>query len=94
MEIDTILQLNDSSFCLRQTSDGPTLRTDHSYYAQCQGEMAIMGLPWCDFVLWTAAERNNIFIERVLFNCDFVKDMMPALVEFYVNKVLPNIVKI
>ena len=56
--------------------------------------MAIMGFPWSDFVLWTATERNKFFIERVLFNCDFVKDMMPALLEFYDNKVLPNIVKI
>ena len=68
------------------TKTGLTLCSSHSFLCA--------SLPWCDFALWTAAERNNIFIERVLFNCDFVKDMMPALVEFYVNKVLPNIVKI
>ena len=30
------------------------LRMSHSYYAQVQGQMAIGGGPWCDFVEYTA----------------------------------------
>ena len=29
------------------------LRTSHSYYAQVQGQMAIGGRPWCDFIEYT-----------------------------------------
>ena len=46
----------------------PTLEKTHKYYAQVQGEMAIKGLPWVDFVVWTAAASNIIFVERVFFD--------------------------
>ncbi|WAR26927.1 hypothetical protein MAR_012631 [Mya arenaria] len=32
----------------------PGLCKTHNYYAQLQGEMTVTGLPWCDFVVWTA----------------------------------------
>ena len=59
------------------------------YYAQVQGEMAVMCLPWCDFVNWTAAPQNNMFIDRVYFDTDFVNYMLPKLVEFYAKHVFP-----
>lgn len=46
-----------------------------------------MGLPWCDFVVWTAAKSNNIFIERVMFDNEHVSFMMPKLVQFYMDHV-------
>ena len=47
----------------------PTLKKTHKYFAQVQGEMAIKGLPWVDFVVWTAAASNIIFVDRVFFRC-------------------------
>ena len=90
MEISDIMNLGDRSFCLVQGANHPTLRHDHDYYAQVQGEMAVMGLPWCDFVVWTNAKSDNIFVERIMFDADFVTEMMPQLVKFYVEKVFPN----
>jgi hypothetical protein len=89
MEVDEIFSLNHRDFCLESTNNGMQLKRTHKYYAQVQGELAIMGLPWCDFVLWTAAPQNNIFIERVNFDVEFVSCMMPKLVEFYVKHVSP-----
>lgn len=63
MEIQDIVNLSDPSFCLVHGIDGPKLRHDHDYYAQVQGEMALMGLPWCDFVVWTDAKCGNIFVD-------------------------------
>ena len=40
-------------FCLEQTEQGPQRKRNHPYYAQIQGEMAIMEVPWCDFVVLT-----------------------------------------
>lgn len=91
MEIQDILNLTDPAFCLVEGNDGPRLRRDHDYYAQVQGEMALMGLPWCDFVVWTSAKCGNIFIERIFFDAEFVRAMMPKLVAFYSNYVIPKL---
>jgi hypothetical protein len=80
-------------FCLENTERGPRLRRDHKYYAQVQGEMAIMGTTWADFVVWTNAKVSNCFIERIFFDAKFVSVMMPKLVEFFVKHILPFYVK-
>ncbi|XP_063435704.1 uncharacterized protein LOC134716625 [Mytilus trossulus] len=74
MEIEDILNLNSANFCLEWGPTGPQLKRNQKYYAQVQGEMAIMGLPWCDFVVWTNASKNNIFIERICFDEVFCND--------------------
>ena len=51
--------------------------------------MAIKGLPWVDIVVWTAAASNNIFVERVFFDVQYVSSMMPKLVNFYMEKIYP-----
>ena len=91
MEIESIIELNDSSFCLENGPSGPQLKKEHAYYTQVQGEMAILGVPWCDFVVWTSAKTNNIFIERVKFDSDFVMIMLQKLVQFYVENVVPKL---
>ena len=43
-----------------------SLRRQHKYYPQVQGEIAVLGLPWCDFVICTAADhRENILRFRL-----------------------------
>lgn len=91
MEIQDILHLNDAKFCLEWGSLGPQLKRQHKYHAQVQGEMAIMGLPWCDFVVWTNAAKNNIFIERIEFDEALCRVMLPKLVEFYMANIYSNI---
>nr|XP_022300882.1 uncharacterized protein LOC111109087 [Crassostrea virginica] len=88
-EIPDIISMNDKNFCLEMLTTEPTLKKTHKYYAQVQGEMAIKGLPWVDFVVWTAAASNNIFVERVLFDVQYVSSMMPKLVNFYMEKIYP-----
>lgn len=66
-----------------------TLNSKHKYYAQVQGEMAVLGLTWCDFVIWTAAAESNIYIERIEFDPDFVSKMLPKLQEFYGKHSVP-----
>ena len=82
-----------AGFCLEHSERGPRLRRDHKYYAQVQGEMAIMGTTWADFVEWTDAKQSNCFIERICFDAKFVSEMMPKLVEFFVKHILPFYVK-
>lgn len=81
--------MNSKLFCLEVGELGPTLNKSHKYYAQVQGEMAIIGLPWVDFVVWTAAKSDNIFIERIYFNEQYVTNMLPKLIEFYMRHIYP-----
>jgi len=63
--------------------NGPTLKRNHRHHHQVQGEMAITGLTWCDFVVWTNATHNNLFVERIHFDQQFVACMLPKLKDFY-----------
>ena len=44
------------------------LKQSHPYYSQVQGQMAIAGRPWCDFVVFTT---KGMSIERIDFNSNF-----------------------
>nr|XP_034321751.1 uncharacterized protein LOC117688120 [Crassostrea gigas] len=90
--ISDIMSMNSKQFCLEVGELGPTLKKSHKYYAQVQGEMAIIGLPLVDFVVWTAAKSDNIFIERIYFNEQYVTNMLPKLVEFYMRHIYPLLV--
>ena len=75
--------------CLEITEGKVQLKRNHNYYYQVQGELAIMGAPWCDFVVWTKA---GIFIERItLDNHLWSNIMLPKLTQFYVEHVVPEI---
>nr|XP_022310871.1 uncharacterized protein LOC111116162 [Crassostrea virginica] len=89
-EVAEIVAMSSPNFCLEESQEGPRLKKSHKFYAQVQGEMAIKGLPWCDFVVWTNAAKNNICIDRVYFDPDFVSSMMPRLIEFYMHYIAQN----
>lgn len=66
----------------------PQLKRYHAYYYQVQGELAVLGLGWCDFVIFTAC---GLFVERIHFDekhwedimllglCNFYKQHVPEL---------------
>lgn len=44
-------------FCCKVDDNGViTLRRDHAYFFQVQGQMAVSGAKWCDFVVWIGKE--------------------------------------
>ena len=66
------------------------LRTNHQYYAQVQGQMAIGERPWCDFVVYTP---KGINIQRIHFDKNYWEsNLLPKLVAFYDNCLAPEIV--
>ena len=60
--------VGNADFCLELTAGRPRLKRNHEYFYQVQGQMAISGISWCDFVVFT---YKGIFVERVLFSKDF-----------------------
>ena len=66
------------------------LRRTHRYYAQVQGQMAIGGCKWCDFVIYT---KKGIAIERINFDPYYWNNnILPKLINFYDNILVPEIV--
>ena len=49
--------------------------------------MAILGLKWCDFVLWSPAD---IFVQRIAFEEKLWFDMEKRLVHFFCHWLLPE----
>ena len=48
-----------------------------------------MGVPWCDFVVWTKA---GIFFERITLDYHLWSNItLPKLTQFYVEHVIPEI---
>jgi putative phage-type endonuclease len=57
------------------------------YYAQIQGTMGNLGLPWCDFVVWTP---TAIQVTRVPFDQTYWDTkLLPGVTSFYFDKYLP-----
>ena len=78
-----------SKFYMELGSDGSLhLRRSHHYYAQVQGEIAILGVEWCDFVVYS---NNTVIIERILPDIEYWNELEQTLEDFYVRHVIPEI---
>lgn len=76
-----------SEFCLAYVADEIKLKRNHNYFYQVQGQMAISGIKWCDFVVYTF---ESIFVERIAFDETlWCNNMLPSLLQFYRNYGLP-----
>ena len=68
------------------------LKKTHSYYAQVQGQLALTGLPWCDFCVYLA-DSNEMCVDRIHFDSDYWEnDLLPKLKNFFFNSALSFIV--
>ena len=76
-------------FFAQMTDRGFHLKTNHQYYYQIQGQMAICKRLWCDFVIWTPL---NTTIERIKFNPVFWQETVVKLENFYDKAILPELV--
>lgn len=59
----------------------------HQYYAQVQGEIAILNVEWCDFVVFS---NGIVVVDCILADHDYCTKMCKTLDEFYVKHVIPN----
>jgi len=48
------------------------------YYAQIQGQLALSGLPWCDFVVILTGS-GNIHVQRIYFDVLYWEHFQYAL---------------
>lgn len=83
-------QLATNPKCCLEIIEGKLqLKRHHNYYYQVKGELAILDVPWCHFVVWTEA---GIFIERITLDEHLWSNVMPPiLLSFYDEHVVPEL---
>ena len=67
------------------------LRTTHDYYLQIQGQMALTGATWCDFVIYT---KKGLSVQRIRFDEKFWESKARLLSSFFVQYFLPKYVQL
>ena len=86
-EKDFYLKEEDGKFKLNRNCAQGKL-----YYSQVQGQLAITGLPWCDFVVLLSGS-GQMAVNRIYFDHDFwIKEMFPKLAEFYHVYAVPHLI--
>ena len=86
---DDIANKFGSKFFMQRGTDGNLhLPCDHMYYAQVQGEMAVIGIEWCDFVVYSYGE---VVVNHILSDLEYWDVLSEKLEDFYVHYVVPEI---
>ena len=80
--------VQDTNFQLTLANGKLHLKKNHAYYHQVQGQMALCGAMWCDFVVYTF---KGMYIERIPFDNTFWNEMLTKLEAFYFTHFLPRI---
>ena len=62
--LDEYVKLKDSF--LAEYDNGYRLRRNNDYYYQVIGSLGVLGLDWCDFVVYLP--KSGLFIERINFD--------------------------
>lgn len=68
-----------------------TLKRNHSYYYQVQGQLHTTGRSWCDFYVWTPRDGDQV-VERIYRDTGFWSNMFPILRRYYYGSMLPELV--
>jgi len=67
------------------------LKRNHAYYYQIQLQLEVCKLSYCDFVVWTAAEKDFV-VERIAADKQFFNSAIDTVQQFFVYGILPKIV--
>jgi hypothetical protein len=70
-------------FALEKSDGGSiSLKKNHLYYAQVQGQLMITGAEFCEFVVFT---QNDLHVQRILPDIPFMSDLLQKLSSFFRN---------
>ncbi|XP_022312596.2 uncharacterized protein LOC111117719 [Crassostrea virginica] len=79
----------DISFCCELSDlNNLSLKLNHNYMYQVQGQLALYELEWVDFVVWTKKGCN---VQRIPFDANMWAEMLVKLKKFYVTCVIPEL---
>ncbi|XP_054259250.1 uncharacterized protein LOC128983994 [Macrosteles quadrilineatus] len=81
---------SNKTTCIELVSGKLRLKKSHDYYFQIQGQLNIAKRKWCDFVVFT--RKGELFVERIVIDEEFWAKVLPKLVQFYQECILPEII--
>ena len=67
------------------------LKVTHEYYYQVQGQMALTGAKWCDFIIYT---KKGVSVQRICFDEQFWKAQVRLLSSFFLSYFLPKFIEL
>ncbi|XP_071166179.1 uncharacterized protein [Mytilus edulis] len=75
----------------RPTSENASLelKTHHAYYYQIQLQLAVTGLEWCDFVLWSSLGKPNV--ERIRRDQQLITSMIGNITTLWRRVIAPEL---
>lgn len=77
---------SDPTFCMEKTSDTEcSLKKNHAYYAQVQGQMGVTGAKYCDFIVYT---NVGMYIQRIPFDYGYWNELKEKLTTYYFKNFL------
>ena len=77
-----------SNFCCTLDSCGRLqLKKSHSYYYQIQMQMGVVGMKFCDFVVWTC---HGISVQRIYHDVQFWCSLRDELITFHREYMVPE----
>ncbi|CAN7946065.1 unnamed protein product [Ixodes hexagonus] len=85
-----------TDFCCEIVDGEVHLKKNHPYYYQVQGQMAVTGHKWCDFVVWTNNKTvaRSTHIETISFDEKFVQgELLPGLLYFAEHALFPEVLR-
>ena len=83
---------DDKDFPLDESGQ---IKKDHMYYAQIQGQLLILDMNFCEFLIWTPLVNTNVantLLVRVQRDADFISEMIKKLNDNFFTILPPKIV--
>lgn len=85
-----LIEALPKNVCYTVEGDRVTLKRNHKYYYQVQGQLNITKREYCDFVIFT---ESDFSIERIYKDTNLWNDfLVPKLISFYKGCMLPEII--
>lgn len=75
---------------IKFTNGQAKLKRNHKYFWQVLGQLAITGLPWCDFITST---KSDLTVERIWKDESLINDLKKKLDIFYFNTYMQTYLK-
>lgn len=79
-------------FYLQKDESGTiSLRTNHEYYMQIQGQLMITGCKFCEFIVFT---QQDLFVQRIFPDLNCMTNLLEKLALFYRDFAAPYLSKL
>ena len=63
-DVSSVLEIKDNSLKRDRETGALQLNPNHKYHHQIQMQLAVTGLPWCDYYVWTE-NPQDYYLETI-----------------------------